>query len=89
MCIRDRHYLARAESSQAGAELYRRMAALHSRAAAARIDPKDAWAGVLGSFEAAMCDQSPWHDAEGQPVCDEALPGTSEIDIWNRILDEL
>ena len=84
-----RHYLARAESSQAGAELYRRMAALHSRAAAARIDPKDAWAGVLGSFEAAMCDQSPWHDAEGQPVCDEALPGTSEIDIWNRILDEL
>lgn len=84
-----RHYLARAASAQSGADLYRRMAALHSRAAAARIDPQDAWADVLGSFEAELCKESPWHDANGQPVCDEAPPGTSEIDIWNQILDEL
>ncbi|TNE88791.1 MAG: hypothetical protein EP330_13450 [Deltaproteobacteria bacterium] len=67
-----RYYLRQARNSPTDADRYRRTAALHSRAALARLDPRDEWGSLLDEFASALCDESPWHDAEGRAVCADA-----------------
>jgi hypothetical protein len=73
-----RYYLRQARMLPAEADQYRRTAALHSRAAVARLDPRDEWGSLLDEFASGLCADSPWVDAEGRTVC-AAVPAVRRV----------